>query len=455
MVVSPTINKGVIVYWQPIMINGVDQALGYSLNWSKTSIADCEGSQTGGGGMNLNNHPLWEDSGGVVILDGANSKNPFYTTVNTKGGNGTTYFFCMQGLNGAGAVGAWATAKVTLAAPATSQQSGDAVLTVPVTFSSHASGPLYTGCYAPATHQFYAVSDETHPWPTTKSYTLYNVPNGASCEIFGVFDLDGDGLATPAAPEASPYSVVGNIYNFNRNTTLVSISGTTTQSLSLNPYSGDITAAITTQNLGSWTDASGTAQPESYSVTFTVNEMVQLPVAVELTSGPNVIAPVDFSLCAACGVQGGFVMTLSTGSTQPQAGDTYVVTVTDESGTVDTPSVVVSGVVPAAELATDLNATGGTMPTFTWGYPLINPTNYNYQFTLWDGNGNVIWQIPATAGSGFSSTAVTSIVWGSDPLGGNNLPSVPSLTSGQSYVWAITTLDSNGNAAVQKAAYKP
>jgi hypothetical protein len=228
------------------------------------------------------------------------------------------------------------------------------------------------------------------------------------------------------------------------------------ESLSLDPYNVDITAAVTTQNVGSWTDPSGTAQPESYGVTFTVGDMVQLPVAVELTSGPNVIAPMDFALCTACGVQGGFNMTLSTGSTQPQAGDTYVLTVTDEkSGKTDTPSVAVSGVVPSSELATGLSATGGTMPIFTWGYPVSNPTSYTYQFTLWDGNGNVIWQIPATTGTGFSSTAVSSITWGTDPTGATNPPSVSALTSGQSYVWAITTLDSNGNAAVQKAAYKP
>jgi hypothetical protein len=74
-----------------------------------------------------------------------------------------------------------------------------------------------------------------------------------------------------------------------------------------------------------------------------------------------------------------------------------------------------------------------------------------------DSNGNPIWQLPgsnATNSSGFSS-AITSITWGTDPTGGGSNPLVGSLTQGTTYLWQITVLDSNGNAAVTQVQYQP
>jgi hypothetical protein len=78
-----------------------------------------------------------------------------------------------------------------------------------------------------------------------------------------------------------------------------------------------------------------------------------------------------------------------------------------------------------------------------WLYPVNNTTAYTYQFTLKDASGNVIAQVPAKTGTGFASTTANSIT-----------PSV-TLTSGATYTWAITTIDSNGNTAQQQATYKP
>lgn len=93
--------------------------------------------------------------------------------------------------------------------------------------------------------------------------------------------------------------------------------------------------------------------------------------------------------------------------------------------------------------------------TFSWTDP-PNAGNYTYQFTLWDPDGNVLWQIPAAneATGGFSS-AITSIAWGTDPTGANNLPSVPALTPGESYTWSILVQDANGNTAEMPVNFTP
>jgi ABC-type molybdate transport system substrate-binding protein len=164
---------------------------------------------------------------------------------------------------------------------------------------------------------------------------------------------------------------------------------------------------------------------------------------VELTSGTNVLQTIDFAPgCTSCG-QGEFNVTVSTANQAPSG--SYTLSVFDESTaaspTTDTPTLAVSNVV--GDFATNLSATGGATPTFTWLYPVNNTTAYTYQLTLWDANGNVVSQVPATTGTGFPSTTPNSIT-----------PSV-TLNSSVTYTWAITTIDSNGNTAQQKATYQP
>jgi hypothetical protein len=123
-------------------------------------------------------------------------------------------------------------------------------------------------------------------------------------------------------------------------------------------------------------------------------------------------------------------------------------------------------------LATNLSAPAGDTPTFTWTYPSgDNGSNYIYQFTLWDANGNVIWQIPSptTGSAGFYSGAIVGswISFGTDPTipaGATSLTNPPvnpftgatlSALSSGTYTWAITTIDPSpstfGNSAQQQA----
>ena len=85
-----------------------------------------------------------------------------------------------------------------------------------------------------------------------------------------------------------------------------------------------------------------------------------------------------------------------------------------------------------------------------------NESGYSYSFALWDANGNQIWQIPGDhSNSGGISNSITSIPWGTDPTGSNSLPSVNSLTSGETYQWQIQLQDANGNSTQMQVSYTP
>jgi len=305
-----------------------------------------------------------------------------------------------------------------------------------------ATGAIYAGCYDPVGNALYVQHDESKPVAGTHSYTVYGIPSSvANCNVVAVMDQNNDGFITPLDPNAgSLFGGSGDIFNLGRNSTLtaLTVGGTTTASLlDLTPYQKNSSATMTTQNT---LDPTGV---QSYSVNFDVKPLMRLPVAVELTSGANVLQTIDLAPgCTSCG-QGEFNASVSTGNQAPSG--SYTLAISDEanaaSPTTDTPALTVSNVV--GDFATNLVATGGTTPTFMWLYPVNNTTAYTYQFTLKDASGNVIAQVPAKTGTGFASTTANSIT-----------PSV-TLTSGATYTWAITTIDSNGNTAQQQATYKP
>src|SRR5258708_22677661 len=120
----------------------------------------------------------------------------------------------------------------------------------------------------------------------------------------------------------------GDVTNTDNANFAVAISGNLTgQNLTL-PSAGS-TAAVTTQY------SSGTSPGGSfagYTINFDVRAADKLPVAVQLTSGPNVINPVDISsACQGCGtVQ--FQMYTSIGGA-PSVGDSYSFNLTYADGT--------------------------------------------------------------------------------------------------------------------------
>jgi len=479
--VSP-IDNGVVIYYPSVLINGVEQALGYNVNWSASAIGgsptDCQSpNPTFGGGLNVTkNSTLWEDTGNVVFLDGNNDSNPFFTLSpsSSKPAHGQTWYFCMQGVDGHGNGGTWYTAAggsntyaaVTLAAAPTSSGAGTSTVGVNVTIPAFTpytgntlslQGPLYTGCYDRGTHLFNVASVPNSTLTgadgqpgTTTTVNVFSVPNGTNCTPFAGVDNDSDGLLTPDDPFAATtsvgYAALGDLFNFGRSSGAVSISGATTQSVDLTNDSENSVAALSTQSFAAYTDQNSVAQPQNYAVNFSVSPLVALPGTVQLqTPSPKVNSLMDF----AAGKYDFFTLSLSTGTVAPQVGDSYnlLATPLDNNLTPDmwgsasstctnSPCPLqVSGV--NTSFPTGLSASGGGTPTFNWG----TSSGLTYQFTITDTNGNVIWQVSNLPSS------TTSLTWST----GAGAPT-PTLASG-TYLWSVSSIDGNSNLATQKQVY--
>jgi len=201
----------------------------------------------------------------------------------------------------------------------------------------------------------------------------------------------------------------------------------------------------------------GVTGSDNYNLNFDVREGIKMPVAAQMTSGPNVINPVDLGKCIDCG-NNQLEYWANTSTVSPTVGDTYAINVTYSDGTSETLNGSVSAVLNAfaSNLAPYTGSSISVTPTFTWTYP-SNASSYLYEFWISDNNGNNLWQIPGnnSNSNGFSNS-VSSIVWGTDPTGNTgNTPSVTTLTLGTSYMWNIQTMDNNGNDAVESVSYVP
>jgi hypothetical protein len=417
--VSP-FNDGAIVSYQPIVnANGVEMATSYNLQWSTDKKF---GSVTGKQTFNAT---------------GANGANIWIVNGLT---NGAQYYFEVQGVAGNSTSGWYEfSSPVTIDAP-----TGGYVVSGKVTFAGSATGPLYVGFYNQSTGSVYAtqVGSKLKPPTSPASYSV-DVPTGSNYFFFGIIDQNNDGMVD-----------VGDIQNTNgNNSSAVSVTGAATKNLTL-PSSNSIVSLST--NHSRYPNSAGTASAynDSYNLSFNVGEQIKLPVAATLTSGPNVLSPVDFGLCADCGhTQFNFWTSLSGA---PKVGDTYGLTLTYSDGASEAKTAAVGAVLSA--FATNLLPTGSGVsatPNFSWTYP-ASASSYNYQFQLRDSNGNTIWQIPSNNSNlnGFSSS-VTSLAWGVDPLSGDNsVPLLSTLLSGSAYNWQITAQDINNNSAQIEANFE-
>lgn len=348
--------------------------------------------------------------------------------------NGSVYYFRAQGVAGSSA-GPWSPVfgPVTIGPPG-----GGYSISGSVTFAGAAAGPLYVWFVNQSTGSAYAIYINRPVSP--QAYTI-KVPKGANYNIFALLDQNLDGMAD-------------NTDMFYLGGQTGAVPGAMTLNLTLPPVDP---ITVTTQHLiSTGPDGNSTG---SYALSFGIGTTDILPLRVSLLSGPNVLSPLDVGECIACRSEG-YNFWLNLGSAAPNAGDTYTLQFMDpyRAGYAQsTASAAVTGVVNAfaGNLSPVTGSGAGTTPTFTWTGP-ANAGGYTYQFTLWDSNGNVLWQIPgANAAAGGFSSAITSIAWGTDPTGANNPPSVPSLTAGEAYTWSVQVQDANGNTAEMPVSYTP
>ena len=412
-------NGGAIVSFQPITnSNGIEMPASYTVQWSTTSsFTSIVGSK---------NFPA---TGG---------NNPWIVNGLT---NGQTLYFRARGVAGTTSNWSGPSNAITIGAP-----TGGNTVSGTVTFSETATGPLYVGFYNQSTGAVYVdvVGSQSSPPHSPAAYTV-QVPSGSNYFFVGILDQTNSGLIsgpgqvsnTNHSNNQAPVSVTGNMTNEN-----------------LTLPSGNSIATVTTQ---SWNQINTSGTNAYYNIGFNINGVVKLPVAVELATGPTpgVVIPADIASGGFYGNSDQFTYWANLNGATPQVGDIYTLNVTYSDGTSEVLTVTVGAVLSA--FATNLSPQGsgiGTTPNFSWTDP-ANASSYTYQFQLWDQNGNQIWQIPGnnSNSNGFSSS-ITSITWGVDPTGTGDLPSVSSLNASSNYNWQITVKDANGNSAGEQVTFQ-
>jgi hypothetical protein len=354
--------------------------------------------------------------------------------------DGKTYYFRARG-DLPGSHSTWTVfggegdpAGVLIGAP-----SGPNSVTGTVTLSTIPTGPLYVGFFDRSTGQAYTT------WfanpGALQPYSL-QIPDG-NYIFFAVLDRNGDGMID-----------AGDLSN-TASQTVVAISGDSTQDVTLADVHS--TPYVTTQHW-SQTYLSGSTPVTSagYGLSFDLAAGDKLPVAVTLTSGPNVIQPLDMAKCLQCGhVQ--FQYNAPINGVQPQSGDAYTFNVTYNDGTSEQVTGSVSAVLSAlpSSLSPAGSSSPGTTPTFTWTDP-ADSSSYTFSFSLWDHAGTAVWQIPGNnSNSGGFDNPITSIPWGIDPTGSGSMPTVPNLTTGATYTWQVQLQDKNGNSAQTQTYFIP
>ena len=356
--------------------------------------------------------------------------------------NGATYYFRAAGVMGSGnsaVTGPWSapspTGGLTIGAP-----TGPNTIQGTVTFTGTATGPLYVGLIDVGLGNNNIFADVIQNPVSPQAYSI-QVPSGSEFVLFGIIDQNNDGWNGP-----------GDISNFGGNgPPSVYVNGSMS-GVNLTLPSSNSVVVLDTEH---WSVADEYNTGGGYNLLTVVSAAGKLPVAAELLSGPNVIAPEDVAVCGTCSLIDRLYSMFTPGST-PTVGDPYKFQVTYSDGSSETLNLAVTGVAP---LLTNLAPSGiggtSTTPTFTWTYP-ANASNYDYQFLLYDQNGNTLWEVPYnfTGLSGFPSS-ITSIPWGADPTGANNPPSISSLTSGEAYYWQVGATDVYGNWSQTYVDYVP
>jgi Chitobiase/beta-hexosaminidase C-terminal domain/SdrD B-like domain len=409
-------NAGAVALYKAITSNGIEQPTSYTLQWSTDpAFGFITGTKT-------------------FAANGTKADAWFFTGLT----NGTNLYFRASGSSAGTAVGPYSSiyGPVLIGAP-----TGGNTVTGSVSFSQTPTGPLYMGFLSQTNNNFYA---EYFPSPASAQAYSIQVPSD-TYNFFAILDQNGDGLI-----DAGDIQDATDNGATNNQSTVIS-GPTSNQNLTLPSANG--IATVQTQYYNS-ISPSGSSQ--GYGLNFKIAGLVKPIVAITLTSGPNLINPVDIAACAS-GCGNGSQIYFSLGTTAPNVGDSYTFSVTYSDGTTATLTATVTAVLNAfaTSLAPQTGTSTSVTPTFSWTDP-ANSGNYIYSFSLCCSNNSDIWDIPGqnSNANGFSNS-ISSIPWNTDPTGGGSTPSVGSLTLGTVYTWTVQVQDSNGNSDSTQVQYQP
>ena len=352
------------------------------------------------------------------------------------------------------------------------------LITIPSNAKAATGGALYAGVrqISPSGDSaalYMALLNSSTVGGSGNPYSV-TVPSGTGYEVIGILSSSGDG----SIQFNSTADDVTNLHNDNI-PQFTAAGNMVTENLTL--PSGGSTATVGAQYYSNTTQ---NANSTGYRLNLDIEPADKLPIAVTLTSSPNIMNPVDMSPCISCGTAQFQYSAILLGAT-PSVGDAYTFSVTynDASTATVTGTVTAFGstgaIVGANNLPTNLSPNGtnssSLTPTFTWTWPTGAATaDYNYSFNLWDnsstcaGNScNLIWQIPANGSynNGFTfiqdqggtpggTSATGSIPWAFDPSGSGSIPSGV-LNTNDNYSWQIQVQDSNHNQATATTWFLP
>ncbi len=460
------IPNGVLLFYQA-STNGskIEDANGYVLNWSTSSTLG--GGTDGNQFLNLaGTHtfiPTGPKSATVWFLSNA------ILTGSNKFTVGDSYYFQVRSYNTLATQthisGAWwtngtATQILSTATPCPGTGMCTSVtssITIPSGVTINAGVPLYEGFYqnsstggAPTIAVSTGVASPVAG--NTYTYTV-SVPSGSGWVPIGILDQNLDGQID-----------AGDVDDANSNSNGYTVSGgtATVPGVTL-PSTGATVSVGTDYTSSTYSGGSFTG----YSLYIQANVANQLPVAVELESGPNIMYPIDMSnYCQDCGNVRWSISDSLNGVT-PTVGDTYTFKVWYLGNS--TPSTITgqvtgwnggSTLVGPSDLAT-LNSpyeTSTTTPNFSWSVPSADSSDV-FQFYLNDNNisgNNTIWEVPSSNSSlnGLPSST-TSLTWDVDPTDGTNKSTESTLNASHTYNWSIEATDSNNNQVTTSTWFQP
>ncbi len=467
---------GVLIFYNPPTVsnsngNNEEAANKYTVNWAVNNSTDSDGKT-----CTLNGSGKFSTVAGSHTFYAVGKDATVWILNNTSMGTGTftaggSYCFQAQSINtlASPTSSGWSTftdedgnaAATTLLTNTTFCSSGcttvSGAITIPSSVTIKSGAPLYVGMFqqssnskGPSAIYVYEIT----PALGANDYSI-TIPSGSGYVLLGILDQNNDGEIDAGD--------VTNVRSNNSNGITVSGSTMPGQDTTL-PSTGSV-ATVQTQY------SSCGASCNSYNLQLQVSEANKLPVSVTLSSGPNLLNPVDISSCG-CNGSAEFEYSATLPGSTPSVGDAYDFTVTYSDGSQDTGSTIngqvigwngsTTAVTDASDAPSGLQISGANPdePDFSWNDSSSSEgSGFYYSFNLWQQNncsGNcTIWQIPGqnSNSNGFAST-ITSLTWGTDPTGGNSLPT-GDLSNSDTYNWTVQVQDSNGNQAGTSASYQP
>jgi hypothetical protein len=329
-------------------------------------------------------------------------------------------------------------------------------ITIPSSVTINAGAPLYEGFFQQTSNGAPTIYGTVDLSPTTGSALSYtvSVPSGAGWTPFAILDQNLDGLID-----------AGNPNNTNSNSNGYTVSGSS-QTVAGGTLPGTGATVTVGTDYNSSTYNGGTSS--GYNINLNVAVGDQLPVAVELESGPNIMYPIDLSdYCQDCGN-----LKWQTGAqispVTPTVGDTYTFHVWYLG--VTNPSTVTgkvtgwnngSTLTGPADLVTLISpsVTSTTTPNFSWSVPAVDD-NATFQFQLNDNSctscNSTIWQVPSNnSNSNGLTSSTTSLSWDVDPTDSTNKSGENPLSTSSQYSWSIQAQDSYNNQAQVSTWFQP